>query len=217
MRQDERDLKEPRLIVLTGGSGVGKTTLIERLARLGYHTVPEAAMQVIGALNALLDDGGGNGPSRQLEWRCKHKAAFSDLLGAIAVTQEARAAAHPTSAYIFLDRSSLDNLGYAEVNGYTPPDFLTPAFRESFSARLYRVFVLDPVGTNREAVQARNEQTGRSPDPQGSKHVSDVMFKVYSELGCETHRLMDGSVDQRLADLLSICGISSHFERDCAA
>ena len=36
-----------------GGSGVGKTALIERLAALGYATVPEAALQVIGALHSL--------------------------------------------------------------------------------------------------------------------------------------------------------------------
>ena len=43
----EKPLRPPaRLIVLSGGSGVGKTALIERLATLGYATVPEAAMQV---------------------------------------------------------------------------------------------------------------------------------------------------------------------------
>ena len=34
----------PSLVVLTGGSGVGKTTLIDRLSALGYRTVPEASM-----------------------------------------------------------------------------------------------------------------------------------------------------------------------------
>ena len=43
----EKPLRPPaRLVVLSGGSGVGKTALIERLAALGYTTVPEAAMQV---------------------------------------------------------------------------------------------------------------------------------------------------------------------------
>ena len=49
-----------RLIVLTGGSGVGKTTLVESLAARGYPIVPEAAMQVIDALNGLV------GPEKQL-------------------------------------------------------------------------------------------------------------------------------------------------------
>ena len=49
----------PRLIVLTGGSGVGKTTLIERLAALGYPTVPAAAMpsQCDYAMVSPLNDG----------------------------------------------------------------------------------------------------------------------------------------------------------------
>ena len=41
----------PLVVVLTGGSGVGKTTLIDRLASRGFSTVPEAAMQVIDSNN----------------------------------------------------------------------------------------------------------------------------------------------------------------------
>ena len=88
----------PRLIVLTGGSGVGKTTLIERLKSLGYHTVPEAAMQVISTLNGMLDDGHVGGPGRQLEWRTKHQAAFGDLVGAVATAQGLGAALSATLA-----------------------------------------------------------------------------------------------------------------------
>ena len=31
--------------MLTGGSGVGKTTLIDMLSKLGHHTVPEAGQR----------------------------------------------------------------------------------------------------------------------------------------------------------------------------
>ena len=75
----------PLVVVLTGGSGVGKTTLIDRLASLGFGTVPEAAMQVIDSLNTLLD------PEQQLAWRSTHKTAFGNLVGTVALQQEQRA------------------------------------------------------------------------------------------------------------------------------
>ena len=88
-------------------------------------------MQVIGALNSLV------GTQRQLAWRTTHKAAFAELLGAVAMAQEAGAQASGKQAaaalegasrgsaerppVVFLDRCVLDTLGYARVRGYAPP------------------------------------------------------------------------------------------------
>eukprot|EP00966_Prymnesium_polylepis_P035856 832330-Prymnesium_polylepis.3 len=157
----------PRFVVLTGGSGVGKTTLIDRLAALGHRTVPEAAMRVIDALNSLLDDGAtdGGGPRQQLAWRTAHKSAFGALLGAVALTQEARAAADPSAGVVFLDRSVLDNLGYARVRGYEPPAFLTEGVVAEHARRIDKVFVLEEVASNHADVEARDAQSGRAADP----------------------------------------------------
>ena len=46
----ERDAASYRVVV-TGGPGSGKTTLVEALAARVYATVPEAGIQVIEALN----------------------------------------------------------------------------------------------------------------------------------------------------------------------
>ena len=92
-------------------------------------------MQVIGALNSLV------GTQRQLAWRNTHKAAFAELLGAVAMAQEAGAqasGAHAAGAQaeaagvqaaqdvVFLDRCVLDTLGYARVRGYAPPPSNVP-------------------------------------------------------------------------------------------
>ena len=94
-------MASPPLVVLTGGSGVGKTTLIDRLASLGFSTVPEAAMQVIDSLNTLLD------PEQQLAWRSTHKTAFGNLVGTVALQQEQRArCARPRTSSSSIARSS---------------------------------------------------------------------------------------------------------------
>ena len=178
---------------------MGKTTLINRLDELGYATVPEAAMQVIDVLNGLI------GPEQQLAWRTAHKAAFGALLGAIAVAQEARAASSEASV-VFLDRSILDNLGYARVRGYDPPNFLTASVISSVVARIRQVFVLDVLASNQAELEVRNAETGRATDPQGSRHVSSVMHDVYASLGCRTEWLPDLPVEQRLQRLLQESG-----------
>ena len=199
----------PLVVVLTGGSGVGKTTLIDRLASLGFSTVPEAAMQVIDSLNTLLD------PEQQLAWRSTHKTAFGNLVGTVALQQEQRAL-RSSSNVLFLDRSVLDNLGYARVRGYDPPAFLTEELVESVVKRIGLVFVLEPPASNHAALEARNAETGRATDPAGSKHVSLVMHDVYSSLGCRTHWLADAPVDARIQVILDACGLTMPDEPACS-
>ena len=192
----------PSLVVLTGGSGVGKTTLIDRLSALGYRTVPEASMRVISALNSLI------GTESQLAWRTRHKQAFADLLGTVAVEQETQEASASEGGTGFLDRSVLDCLGYARVRGYEPPAFLTPAVQRQSAARIKAVFIVEPLDSMRaEALAARNEASGRATDPAGARQVCEVMGEVYSRLGCSTSRLADGSVEDRLRQLLRECGL----------
>ena len=205
----------PLVVVLTGGSGVGKTTLIDRLASFGFSTVPEAAMQVIDSLNTLLDDGSGGGPEQQLAWRSTHKTAFGNLVGTVALQQEQRAL-RSSSNVLFLDRSVLDNLGYARVRGYDPPAFLTEELVQSVVERITHVFVLEPPASNHAALEARNAETGRATDPAGSKHVSSVMHDVYASLGCRTHWLADAPVNARLEVILDACGLAKPDEPACS-
>ena len=49
-----------------------------------------------------------------------HKTAFGNLVGTVALQQEQRAL-RSSSNVLFLDRSVLDNLGYARVRDTTRP------------------------------------------------------------------------------------------------
>ena len=108
-------------------------------------------MQVIDSLNTLLD------PEQQLAWRSAHKTAFGNLVGTVALQQEQRAL-RSSSNVLFLDRSVLDNLGYARVRGYDPPAFLTEELVESVVKRIGLVFVLEPPASNHAALEARNAE-----------------------------------------------------------
>ena len=166
-------------------------------------------MQVIDSLNTLLD------PEQQLAWRSTHKTAFGNLVGTVALQQEQRAL-RSSSNVLFLDRSVLDNLGYARVRGYDPPAFLTEELVQSVVKRIGLVFVLEPPASNHAALEARNAETGRATDPAGSKHVSSVMHDVYSTLGCRTHWLADAPVDARLEVILDACGLTMPDEPACS-
>ena len=87
-------------MVLTGGPGVGKTTLMDALqSRLDCPVVPEAAFKAIDVLNEVA------GKAGQLAWRKANAPAFGDLVGRIALTQEADAAAKTAVAARACDRA----------------------------------------------------------------------------------------------------------------
>lgn len=114
--------------VLTGGPGVGKTTLINVLAKKGYQTVPEAyAVLYKQAQNAHMLDTFFNDPvalyARILEEQLRLESELSD--------------AAPT----FLDRSAVDIIAFAH-------HFKVPfniAFYESVQQRYDIIFFLEPL------------------------------------------------------------------------
>ena len=164
-----------RQIVLTGGPGVGKTTLVEHLEAEHGHActvVPEAATTAIDALNTLL------GTQHQRAWRTTHEVAFADLVGRVALAQEEQATKQSTgkvagSGAVVFDRTVLDTLGYAMQRGLPLPAYMTVEVAAAVAARVDLVFVLDPVAST-EDIKRRNNATGRTTDPQTSALLSTV-------------------------------------------
>lgn len=106
-----------RLVVVTGGPGDGKTTLIEELARRGVATAPEAGRAVISAERAR----GGAG----LPWA--DRALFAELMAAHDIAAHRAALAQP--GIVVFDRAIPDVIGYLRLCRLPVPVALARAAR----------------------------------------------------------------------------------------
>lgn len=121
---------EPEFYIITGGPGVGKTTLLDELQRRGYNCVREVAREIIREQMAV---GGCALPwGDELEytaWMVKRSVA--DYKSALR-----------TGQLCFFDRGIPDALGYARMIGLP----LTQEWEEAGRLFRYRktVFLLPP-------------------------------------------------------------------------
>lgn len=98
-----------KLYVLTGGPGVGKTSLLNAMATDGIATVPEVARAIIKQQLAT----GGDA----LPW--KNKERYTDLMLAASIQDYRRVVVEQTQRTHFFDRSVIDAVCYAEMVGYS--------------------------------------------------------------------------------------------------
>jgi len=182
----------PRLVVVTGGPGTGKTSIIEALAARGFATVPEAAIEVIAELNAEL------GLEEQKRWRQEHRREFQERVLERQLALEERAAASDADV-VFLDRSRIDGLAYCSHFGQELPDALRRAAR---AARYDDVVLLEQLATFPE-----RSGTGRTSGREASIALGGAIETVYRELGYEPIWLADGTVAERTDELLRILGL----------
>lgn len=96
------------LYIITGGPGVGKTTLLNELAKAGHKIVPEVARQIIK--EQIANDGEG------LPW--KNKSLYIDLMLRASVDSYKSVLAENHSAICFFDRGILDAFCYSEMVGF---------------------------------------------------------------------------------------------------
>jgi predicted ATPase len=173
-------LSKPNFFVLTGGPGVGKTTLLDHLARLGEQVVSENARAVIRDELAA----GGEG----VPWRDNDR--FVALTTARDIADfDGRAA---ETRRVFFDRATMDMYG---ANGAIP----TPHLIEVIRTRRYnpRVFVLPPW---REIYETDAERRQDWPEAQATFGQIIAMLPT---LGYEPVVVPTGPVATRAAFLLA--------------
>jgi len=176
-----------RFVVVTGGPGAGKTTLIEALEAAGFGRTVEAGRAIIQAEVAA---GGTSLPSadreafadRMLDWeRRSHEAA--------------RDRASVRGGPVFFDRGVPDVIGYRRLAGLPVPAALDRAARRLRYHR--RVFLAPPW---QEIFHADAE---RKQDFAEAVRTCEAMRAVYGEYGYEVVELPRVTVAERVAFVLA--------------
>jgi predicted ATPase len=171
-----------QFIVITGGPGSGKTTLIEVLHKRGYARSIEAGREIIREQAAI------DGPA--LPW--KNPALFAELM----LSWELRSyrLAEKSTGIVFFDRGVPDIVGYLRVVGLPVPEHVRKAAQTFRYHR--RVFIAPPW---REIFQPDHE---RKQDFDGAVRTYQSMVEAYTEYGYELVEIPRVSVKERVEFIL---------------
>ena len=144
--------------VLTGGPSSGKTTLLERLQELGYHTVSEAARVVIDEYRAK------GIPVSELR---KDERLFQQHVMQVKLETEERT---PKGGPVFFDRGIPDSIAYYQVCGLD-----TQEIEKVSGSRYRRVFFLEQLPFHYDYARTEDESTAR--------RLSQLLLESYENLG----------------------------------
>ena len=169
-------------IVLTGGPGTGKTSVIQLLEKRNYTILPEISREVI--LQAQKEG---------IEQLFLEKPLlFSELLleGRIKQYKEAE---QGEAEYIFIDRGIPDVVAYMDYFGSEYPS----RFQEVCEIYLYeRVFVLPPW----EAIYTSDNERYESFDQ--AKEIHKHIIHTYSTNGYQPIEVPCGTLEERTSFIL---------------
>ncbi len=115
--------------VLTGGPGVGKTTVVETLRRRGHAVLPEAARLIIEEEVAKSSD--------VVPWKDIKK--FQEAVAQRQIDTEREKGKE--AGAVFLDRSLIDGYAYCVLGNVVPPKVILQEGR----GRYEKVFLLEPL------------------------------------------------------------------------
>ncbi|MBZ4020706.1 AAA family ATPase [Streptomyces purpurogeneiscleroticus] len=175
-----------RFVVLTGGPGAGKSTLIERLAALGYARSEEAGRGVIRDQVAV----GGRG----LPWADRELFAELMLSWELRSYRLAADPAAPPAGPVFFDRGLPDIVGYLRLEGLPVPAHVHAAAQ---TYRYHRRVCVAPFWPEIYAADAERKQS-----PEEAERTYRVMVETYAEYGYEPVELERAPVEERVRSVL---------------
>lgn len=164
--------------IITGGPGMGKTSLIDALRRSGHICVPETGRDIIQQQVAA------NGSA--LPWA--DRSAFAQLMFEQSVRDY-----HAHAAFqqpVFFDRGIPDVVGYLELCGLPLPEDIAAAAGEMWYNPL--VFITPPW----EEIFRNDEERKQSFEEAVSTYL--VMQQTYSSLGYRVVELPKCGVGERV-------------------
>lgn len=175
-----------RFVVITGGPGSGKTSLISALVAEGLRAMPEAGRAIIQDQVAI----GGNA----LPWA--DRAAFAELM--LAWDLRSYREAQGLDGPILFDRGIPDVIGYLQLCGLPVPE---PIWKAA-ALRRYRaqVFIAPPW----PAIYSGDAERKQSLEEAQATH--EAMLRVYVSLGYELVSLPLLPVAERVAFMLRELG-----------
>ena len=183
VRSNISKILKKELIVITGGPGTGKTTIIDALIEQGYACFPEISRQI--TLEAK---------KQGIEQLFLEKPLlFSELL--LEGRKKQHQQAHDdVSEIVFLDRGIPDILAYMHYIGDSYPAFFDQASREH---QYSKVFVLPPWEEIYESDEARYENFEQA------KLIFEHLLETYQKYGYELIEVPRGSVEERIQFILN--------------
>ncbi len=175
-----------RFIVISGGPGSGKSTLIDALEKQGFARTQEAGRAIIQEQAAI----GGSA----LPWA--DRALFAELM--LAWELRSYRQAGEERHLVFFDRGVPDVLGYMKLTGLPAPAHVESASRRFRYNR--KVFFLPPwPGIFRQ--DGERKQTFEE-----AERTYAAMIETYGGLGYEPAVVPVGTVEARLGFILSEAG-----------
>lgn len=169
--------------IITGGPGMGKTSLLDALQQQGYTCIPETGRTIIQHQVTT----GGNA----LPWA--DRSAFARLMFRQSVADYE--AQRPSGQPVFFDRGIPDVQGYLALCGLPVPPDVAAACRDLRYNSL--VFMTPPwkeiYENDRERKQSFEEAV----------RTFDMMQETYSSLGYQLEILPKSSVAERVRHVLS--------------